>query len=93
MDAFRVWLKSGGAMLLNATTHDQACVKATYQARANEKANGTDRDSSEWIKYTLVVKTENLSNPSVKKWSAVQVSDAIGEHAALQREYEDAIRD
>lgn len=93
MDAYRVWLKSGKAILLNAKTHVQACVMATYQARAFEKQNLIVRGSDEWIKHTLVVKTENLSNPSSKRWTAFEVTETIEEQVSLQREYEEAIQD
>ncbi len=93
MDTYRVWFKSGGAILIAAAHHTQACVKATYQSRAAEKVNGTKRGSDDWKKYTLVTKTENLTCPTSKKWSVSEVQDALFEHVSLQREYEDAIQD
>ena len=86
---FRAWMKGENAYLITANTHEEACIKATMQARALETSNGTKRDSEDWVKYTTVVKTECLDQDSAKRWTRGAAEAAMKSYyARAKRETE-----
>lgn len=95
MFTYRVWFKSESACLVNARSHDEACLKGTYQARAVETNNGTRRGSHDWVRYTTVVLTTRMDSPGLdqKTWTTKQVAELINKTLADQKAFEDAICD
>lgn len=91
--AFRVWFKSDSACLIMADTHREACLKATYQARANETNEGTDRNSKEWALHTQVVRTECLDGGGETKWTAKEVRELILKQIEEQEVFESQLVD